>query len=129
MENRATGTFEVTLEPLESGDQQIGRTKLTKTFTGDLVGTGSGQMLSTGTARPDSAGYVAIDRITGTLHGRSGGFVLQHNGLMSRGDGTLTVTVVPDSGTEELTGLSGTLSIDIVDGKHHYTLDYSLNAG
>jgi hypothetical protein len=122
----ATGTFEVTVEPIDSGDEAIGRMRLTKTFAGDLVGTASGQMLSTGTSRPDSAGYVAIDRVTGTVHGRSGTFVLQHNGLMARGDGTLTVTVVPDSGTGELTGLAGNLAIDVVEGEHRYKLEYTL---
>ncbi len=122
----ATGTFEVTVQPIDSGNEAIGRMRLTKTFAGDLVGTAGGQMLSTGTTRPDSAGYVAIDRVTGTVHGRSGTFVLQHHGLMSRGDGTLTVTVVPDSGTGELTGLAGTLSIDVVEGEHRYELAYTL---
>jgi hypothetical protein len=85
-------------------------------------------MLAGGTAVKGSAGYVAIERVTGTLHGRSGSFMLQHLGTMNRGAPSLTVLVIPDSGTDELTGLSGTLTIDIVDGKHLYTMDYVLPA-
>ena len=77
-------------------------------------------MLAAGTAIEGSAGYVAIEQATGTLHGRSGSFVLQHNGTMARGAGQLTITVVPDSGTGELVGLAGTMTITIVDGKHLY---------
>ena len=84
------------------------------------------EMMSVGTAVEGSAGYVAIDRITGALKGRKGSFVLQHFGLMARGEGTLTVSVVPDSGTDELTGLTGTMAIEITDGKHTYAFDYSL---
>jgi hypothetical protein len=83
-------------------------------------------MLSVGTLVEGSAGYVAIDRITGTLHGRKGTFVLQHSGLMARGEGTLSVVVVPDSGTDELAGLSGDFDIQIVDGLHRYVFDYEL---
>ena len=123
---RATGTFTTTFEPLPSDDETIGRMRVHKTIEGDLAGTGRAEMMSVGTAVEGSAGYVAIDRISGVLHGRKGSFVLQHNGLMARGEGTLTVTVVPDSGTDELTGLTGAFGITNVGGVHSYTFDYEL---
>jgi hypothetical protein len=123
---RATGTFTTTFEPLPSDDEAIGRMRVHKTIEGDLSGTGRAEMMSVGTAVQGSGGYVAIDRITGVLHGRKGSFVLQHHGLMARGEGTLTVTVVPDSGTEELTGLTGAFDITNADGVHSYTFDYTL---
>jgi hypothetical protein len=83
-------------------------------------------MLSAGTEVKGSAGYVAIERVTGALHGRKGTFVLQHNGTMTRGDGQLTVTVVPDSGTGELVGLSGKMTINIVEKKHFYEFEYTI---
>ncbi|GHJ47851.1 hypothetical protein Cs7R123_51930 [Catellatospora sp. TT07R-123] len=127
MGHRATGTFKVSFEQLDSGDPAIGRMRVSKQITGDLEATGTAQMLSVGSTLPDSAGYVAIDQISGALHGRTGTFTLQHHGLMSRGDGTLSVVVVPDSGTGELTGLRGTFTIDNVDGAHRYTFDYDLD--
>ncbi|MFI5933323.1 DUF3224 domain-containing protein [Actinoplanes sp. NPDC051494] len=126
MTERATGTFTTTFEPLPSSDETLGRMIVSKTIEGGLRGTGRAEMLSVGTPIDGSAGYVAIDRITGTLHGRSGSFVLQHYGLMDRGSGTLTVQVVPDSGTDELTGLTGTFSIDNTGGEHHYVFDYDV---
>jgi hypothetical protein len=122
----ATGTFTPTFEPLPSDDERLGHLRVRKTFEGDLTGTGHAEMLSVGTAVEGSAGYVAIDLIDGTLHGRTGTFVLQHNGLMDRGTGTLSVVVVPDSGTAELTGLTGTFTITNNDGQHSYTFDYDL---
>ena len=86
-------------------------------------------MLAAGTAVKGSAGYVAIERVTGTLGGKSGGFVLMHTGIMNRGTPSLTVTVVPDSGTGDLTGLTGTMAIEITGGKHFYVLEYDLPAG
>jgi hypothetical protein len=83
-------------------------------------------MLAANTAVEGSAGYVAIERVSGTLHGRSGAFALQHNGIMSRGDGQLTITVVPDSGTGQLEGLAGEMMISIVDGRHCYDFEYTL---
>ena len=83
-------------------------------------------MLAVRTDVEGSAGYVAMERVTGTLHGRSGAFTLQHSGTMTRGAQQLSVTVVPDSGTEELAGLAGKMTIDIVDGKHFYSFDYTL---
>ena len=127
---RATGSFEVILQPLANSevtsDPLFGRLLLTKKFSGDLTATARGQMLSAGTTTKGSAGYVAIDHITGTLEGLQGSFVLQHTGSMNRGVPTLSIMVVPDSGTDELTGLSGTLSINIIDGKHFYDFIYSI---
>jgi hypothetical protein len=127
MTKTATGTFEATFDQLDSDDGTLGRMRVSKVFAGDLTGQGRAEMLSVGTAVEGSAGYVALDRITGTLHGRTGTFVLQHNGLMARGEGTLSVVVVPDSGTDELTGLSGSFDIINDEGKHSYVFDYELD--
>ena len=99
-----------------------------KQFHGDLTGTGKGEMLSAMTAVEGSAGYVAIERVSGCLHGRTGSFVFQHVGIMNRGEQQLTITVVPDSGAGELVGISGSFTIDIVDGQHQYIFTYSLGA-
>ena len=129
---RATGSFEVTLQPLSnadaSGNPLLGRVLLSKVFSGDLAAEARGQMLSAGTNTRGSACYVAIDHVTGELGGRKGSFLLQHTGVMNRGEPSLTITVVPDSGTDELAGLSGTLSINIVDGRHFYDFIYSIPA-
>jgi len=129
---RATGSFEVILQPLSNAEVTsealFGRLLLTKKFSGDLTASARGQMLSAGTLTKGSAGYVAIDHITGTLEGRRGSFVLQHCGSMNRGVPTLSIMVVPDSGTDELAGLSGTLSINIIDGRHFYDFIYSIPA-
>jgi hypothetical protein len=127
MSHRATGTFQVSFDALADDGNGFGRMRVTKQFEGDLVGSGRAEMLSVGTAVEGSAGYVAIDRITGRLHGRNGAFVLQHNGLMARGEGELLVAVVPDSGTDELTGLRGEFAIVNDGGKHSYTFDYELS--
>ena len=130
---RATGSFEVSLEPLSnaevSSDALLGRLLLTKKFIGDLAASARGQMLSAGTSTRGSAGYVAIDQVTGTLDGRKGSFLLQHSGSMQRGVPSLSIRVVPDSGTDELAGLTGTLSINVVDGRHFYDFLYSFPAG
>jgi hypothetical protein len=129
MTTHASGSFDVTLTPQapdEATGAALGRLVIDKQFHGDLEATSKGQMLAAGTAVEGSAGYVAIEQATGTLHGRSGSFVLQHNGTMTRGAGQLTITVVPDSGTGELAGLAGTMTINIVDGKHLYEFEYSL---
>jgi hypothetical protein len=127
---RATGSFEVSLQAISNAevtaDPMLGRILLTKKFSGDLAATARGQMLSAMTTVKGSAGYVAIDHVTGELDGRKGSFVLQHSGAMNRGAQSLSIMVVPDSGTDELTGLSGTLSINIIDGKHFYDFIYSL---
>jgi ribosomal protein S18 acetylase RimI-like enzyme len=125
----ARGTFNVKPTPLTSeetvSDPLLGRLSINKTFHGDLEATTRGQMLSAGTAVKGSAGYVAIEKVDGTLRGRKGTFVLQHFGIMTRGSGELKVQVVPDSGTGELEGLEGALNIRIEDGKHFYDLEYS----
>jgi hypothetical protein len=99
---------------------------LSKTFSGDLAGTGSGLMLAVRTAIYGSAGYVALERVTGTLVGRTGSFALLHHGVMTRGTPALNVTVVPDSGTDGLTGISGSMEIVIEGGGHSYAFDYTL---
>jgi hypothetical protein len=120
----AKGTFEVKMKPLEGA--VIGRMSIDKTFAGDLAGTSAGEMLAMRTAVADSAGYVAMEKVMGTLAGKSGPFVLQHSGTMSGGKQELSVTVVPDSGTEGLVGLSGKMAIIIEGKKHSYEFVYSL---
>lgn len=121
----ARGTFDVTLKP-QPTDSALGRMSIDKQFHGDLEGVSKGEMLAAGTAVKDSAGYVAMEKVTGTLHGKKGEFILQHSGTMNRGAPSLALAVVPDSGTGELVGLSGTMSIDIKDGKHFYTFKYAI---
>jgi Flp pilus assembly protein TadG len=128
MNRQASGTFSVNLAPQAPDASALGRLTIDKTFQGDLEGTSQGQMLAASTATPGSAGYVALERVTGTLDGRSGTFVLQHSGVMNRGQALLSVTVVPDSGTGQLTGLSGTMTIAIVDKEHRYGFEYSFGA-
>ena len=127
---RASGPFEVSLKPLpmdnEPGSDLLGRMSIEKQFRGDLEATSKGQMLTGGTAIKNSAGYVAIERVTGSLKGRKGSFILQHSGLMNRGTPSLVITVVADSGTDQLEGLKGTMTINIEAGKHSYQLDYTL---
>lgn len=130
MTMHAHGTFEVKMIPQPAqdgvGDPGIGRMALDKQFHGDLEATGKGQMLAAGTDVPGSAGYVALERVSGTLHGRHGTFALQHSGTMARGAPQLSITVVPDSATGELLGLAGKLAITIADGKHSYEFEYTL---
>jgi hypothetical protein len=126
----ARGTFEVKLAPQPKDDYAdgatLGRLTIDKQFHGDLTGASRGQMLSAITPVKGSAGYVAMELVTGTLAGRAGTFVFQHSGTMDRGAATLRLTVVPDSGTGELTGLSGSMAIIIADGKHSYEMEYAL---
>ena len=128
MTTRATGTFEVKLTPQDDGaDAPIGRMSIDKQFHGDLAGTSKGQMLmSSSPSVSGSAGYVAIEKVTATLHDRRGSFYLQHSGTMTRGVGELTITVIPDSGTDELVGLRGKMNIIIADGQHSYEFEYEL---
>lgn len=127
---RAKGTFEVKLGPLEtynrSADAKVGRMSIDKTFAGDLVGTSQGEMLSGGSPAEGSAGYVAIERVTGTLQGRNGGFLLQHSGTMTPESQKATITVIPGSGTGGLEGIAGSMSIQIEDGQHFYDFEYTL---
>ena len=129
MEQRAHGTFEVQLAPqplTHSGDTRRARLSIDKQFFGDLSATSRGEMLSAGGSVEGSAGYVAIEWVTGTLGGRRGSFALQHNGSMARGAPSLTITVVPDTGDEQLEGLTGSMTIAIVDGQHSYDFAYAL---
>ena len=127
----ASGTFEVKLtpQPADSGAPAVGRMSIDKQFHGDLEATSKGQMLAAVTSVKGSAGYVAIEQVTGSLRGRSGTFVLQHSGTMTRGAPQQIVSVVPDSGTGELVGLTGTMTITIADGKHSYDFEYTLAGG
>lgn len=130
MTEHARGPFEVSLVPLQAhveGDELLGRRSIDKVFHGELEGTSQGEMLSAGTTTKGSACYVAIEKVTATLAGKKGTFVLSHLATMDRGKPSLTIAVVPDSGTGELVGLAGTLTIDIGEGgKHSYDFAYSI---
>ena len=132
MTGRAHGLFDVKLTPqplAHAGDDSgLGRMSIDKQFHGALDATSEGEMLSAATGVKGSAGYVAIERVSGTLGGRRGTFVLQHNATMNRGVPRLAISVVPDSGTDDLTGLTGTMTIEIAKGQHSYTFDYTLPA-
>ena len=127
---RAVGTFEVKLTPQATDTapegSPLGRLTIDKQFHGDLEATSKGEMLTAGTAIKNSAGYVAVERVVGTLQGRKGTFTLQHNATMTRGVGALNIVIVPDSGTGDLTGITGTMSIEIAGGKHSYVFEYSI---
>jgi hypothetical protein len=129
MQGHASGSFDVKLSPQDdkSGDAALGRMTIDKQFHGDLDATSQGQMLSAVTETKGSAGYVAIEKVSGKLNGRTGTFVLQHNATMTRGEPYLNIIVVPDSGTGELTGLTGKMTIRIEGGgKHFYDFEYTL---
>ena len=130
MVTRARGTFDVTVKPLPAdagpGVESLGRSSIEKKFSGDIEGTSKGQMLTGGTAIKNSAAYVAIEQVSGSLKGRKGTFILQHTGVMNRGEGSLVITVVPDSGTGSLEGLTGTMVIKVDAGNHSYEMEYSL---
>lgn len=122
----ATGTFDVKLTP-DTASKDPGRMLLDKAFHGDLEAVSKGQMLAIMTETKGSAGYVAMEVVSGSLAGRKGTFALQHTGTMNRGAQSLSITVVPDSGTGELTGLKGSMKIRIEEGgKHFYDFDYEL---
>ena len=135
MTEHASGPFDVKLTPQKPDSAAaesagLGRMSIEKQFHGDLEATSVGEMLAAMGAGQGSAGYVAIERVSGTLHGRSGSFVLQHNATMTRGAPSLNVIVVPDSGSGELAGLAGTMNIVIAEGgKHSYEFAYTLGAG
>jgi hypothetical protein len=126
----AKGTFDVTVTPVpfDSATGRFNRLFLDKQIQGDLEGESQGEMMGTETQVKGSAGYVAVERVTGTLHGKRGSFVLQHKSTMRKGaDFKMDITVVPDSGTDELTGIAGTFNI-IFEGKNHlYEFDYALD--
>lgn len=123
---RASGTFRVTLTPLPAKDAVFNILTIAKTFAGEMVGDSAGQMMSFRSATEGSAGYVAMERVNATLAGRKGSFMLQHSGIMDKGARSLAITVVPDSGTDALAGLSGRMDIRIEDGNHFYDFDYHL---
>ena len=129
MSTHATGPFDVkvTAQDDKSEDPLLNRMTLDKHYQGDIEATGKGQMLTAGTDVKGSGAYVAIEKVTGTLGGRTGSFVLRHSGTMTRNTPQLTITVVPDSGTGELKGITGKMAINIAaDGKHSYDLEYTL---
>ena len=130
MTGHATGTFEVKVLPQtvegRAPDPSLGQMSIDKTFHGDLEGTSVGSMLTAGSPASGSAAYVALEKVTGTLKGRKGSFVLMHSATMVKGAGTMTVTVAPDSGTDALAGLAGKLTIRIENGKHFYDFAYTL---
>jgi hypothetical protein len=126
MEVEAIGTFDVKLAPIGSGESPIGSMSIDKTFHGDLQGTSVGQMLAFRSGIEGSAGYVAMERVDATLGGREGSFTLQHSGLMDKGAQSLTVVVVPDSATDALAGLTGTMNIDVTPCRHDYQFRYTL---
>jgi hypothetical protein len=132
MSLRATGTFQLDWDEKEPYDSDEGATLTMATaghkFQGDIDGSGVVHLIKAMTREPTSAGYVAIERVTATVHGRTGGFVLQHSAISNRGDRELNVVVVPDSGTGRLIGISGSLQINVeADGTHNYTFDYVLD--
>jgi hypothetical protein len=127
--HEARGEFDVRMTPQaedKAPGSTLGRMSLEKTFRGDLAGEGRGEMLTALTDVQGSAAYVAVERVTGTLHGRTGTFALAHRGTMNRGAQSLSISVVPDSGSGELAGIEGDLAIEIRERKHYYTLKYRL---
>ncbi|MEO6264457.1 MAG: DUF3224 domain-containing protein [Luteimonas sp.] len=131
MDHQVKGAFDVnrTAEPsCDMGDGAVtGHFRFDKRFHGDLDATSVVHMLAVATDVPGSAGYVAIERLSGTLQGRTGSFFMQHSGIMDRGAASLSLMVVPDSGSGDLKGITGRMAIDITDGKHFYTFDYALD--
>lgn len=124
---KAIGPFDVTMKPQSTADAVVGRFSLDKKYHGDLQGIGIGEMLTGLTTVQGSAGYVAIEKVTGILAGHRGSFQFQHSGTMTRGKPSLIITVIPDSGTGDLTGLTGTMEIQVArDGTHSYTFSYHL---
>jgi hypothetical protein len=127
----AIGTFDIKITPQkpdnpEAEHSSVGRMSIDKQFHGGLEGISKGEMLATMSSVQGSAGYVAMEQVTGVLDGKHGSFVLQHFGVMDKGKASLNVSVVPDSGTGELVGLSGTMTIDVSGGKHSYNFEYTI---
>ncbi len=125
MTAQAKGSFDVQMKPESAPDDPVGRFSLTKQFHGDIDGTSVGEMLAVGNPS-GSAGYVAMERVTGTVRGKSGSFALQHTGTMDNGHPSLSIKTVPGSGTGDLTGIVGELTLEITGGKHNYVFSYSL---
>ena len=132
MSTRIKGRFEVTLlpQPLVFANELpgLGRMSIEKKFQGDLDAVSKGEMLSAMTSVKGSAGYVAVEKVTGSLQGKKGSFVLQHSATMNRGVPGLSINVVPDSGTEELTGIQGSMQIEITEGQHFYIFEYVIGS-
>lgn len=129
MKKHATGSFDVKLTPLAPDDGPgawFVRMSIDKRFHGDIEAASKGQMMSAHTAVKHSAGYVAFEQVTGTLVGKRGSFILQHTGMMNKGSAAQSILVVPDSGTDELTGIRGKMNIRVDGGKHYYDFEYSL---
>lgn len=127
MPHHAHGTFTVKMAPMASAPAEgLSAFTMEKQFEGDLVGTSHGEMISAGDYKLGAAGYVAIEHVTGTLDGKSGSFALAQIATMNAGSQSLQVVVVPGSGTGQLTGITGTFTIRMENGKHSYELDYSL---
>ena len=129
---KINGKFHVNLAPMDGYAQgkdgiNLGRLSIDKTFEGELDATSQGEMLSAVTSTEGSAAYVAIEQVIGKLSGKQGSFVLQHFGIMDKGKNRLILEVVPDSGTKELSGLSGSMEIRIDDGQHYYEFEYNLS--
>ncbi len=128
----AKGTFEVTLRPLEpyntAAGTNLGRMSIDKVFHGDLEGVSKGEMLTGGSPASGSAGYVAMEFVAGTVGGKRGAFIFQHSATMTKTSQHLSLTVVPGSGTGELAGLEGAMTITIVEGKHFYDFEYAIGA-
>jgi hypothetical protein len=126
----AQGTFEVKIAPLPADDAtaatSIARYSLDKVYRGDLEAVSAGEMMGAGNVAAGSAGYVAVEQVTGTLHGRHGSFALQHSSTMDQGKYDMNIKVAPGSGTEQLAGIAGVLTIVIEGGKHSYSFDYTL---
>lgn len=133
MMQQATGTFEVKLVPQKPDNPLaeaagLGRMGIDKQFLGALEATSQGEMLSILDREKGSGGYVAMERVTGTLNDRKGSFILQHDAMMNRGEAEMNIIVVPDTGTGELAGISGSMTVKIEGGQHYYYLDYTLDA-
>jgi hypothetical protein len=122
----AAGAFDVSLKPVSAADEALMRMSIDKQFHGDLEAESVGQMMASGNEANGARVYVALETVTGTLKGRKGSFILAHRGTMSAHEQSLSVIIVPESGTEQLSGIAGSLNIDIRDGKHFYTMDYTL---
>lgn len=127
MATRVSGTFEVKMTPRAADVESVARIGLDKVYRGDLEATARGEMLAVMTGVEGSAGYVAMERVVGTLGGRVGSFALQHSGMMTRGEPSLSITVVPDSGTDQLAGIAGTMDIRVADGTHSYDFEYTID--
>lgn len=128
----ATGPFDVKLVPQpadeKTNDPLLARMSIDKHYHGELEATGTGEMLTGGDYKTGSAGYVAMEKVTGTLQGRTGTFLMQHSGTLTQGAQQLSITIVPDTGTGQLAGIAGKMDVKITEGKHFYELDYTLPA-